>query len=151
MQTTLKMKKGGKFISLFLVFSLLVLTGDLLAKERRGARLLITKKDGQQIKGELIAVKESSLLLKEAESGADVSVDIGEIEVIKIGKKSKLLLGGGIGLIIGGGAGLLDALTATHGGSLKSIFMPIVGLLVGGTVGAILGTSVIIILGFLIV
>jgi hypothetical protein len=39
------------------------------AEEKRGATLIIQKKDGQQVKGELIAVKENSLLLKEAESG----------------------------------------------------------------------------------
>jgi len=46
-----------KFLALFLIFSLIILSVNLYAKERRGAKLLITKKDGQQIRGELIAVK----------------------------------------------------------------------------------------------
>ena len=58
------MKAGGKkFIALFLVISLLVLTGNLLAKERRRAKLIIQKKDDQQVKGKLITVKQNSLLL----------------------------------------------------------------------------------------
>jgi len=68
-----------KFIALFMVFSILSLSGNLIAKERRGAELMVDKKDGQQVRGELIAVKQDSLLLLERESGADVSVDIEEI------------------------------------------------------------------------
>ena len=51
-----------KFISLFLIFSLMMLSTNLYAKERRGAKLIVTKKDGQQIRGELITVKPNSLL-----------------------------------------------------------------------------------------
>jgi len=40
-----------KLISLFLVFSLMMLSVNLYAKERRGAKLLITKKDWQLIEG----------------------------------------------------------------------------------------------------
>ena len=58
------MKAGGKkSIALFLVISLLALIGNLLAKERRGAKLIIQKKDDQQVKGKLITVKQNSLLL----------------------------------------------------------------------------------------
>ncbi|MFB0564675.1 MAG: hypothetical protein ACETWK_03250 [Candidatus Aminicenantaceae bacterium] len=93
-----------KFIALFLVFSLLALSANLYAKEKRGAKLIIIKTDGQQIKGELIAVKENSLLLLDSESGADVTVNINEIYFIRIVKKKKawkysLVAGGGVGLI----------------------------------------------------
>ena len=93
-----------KFIALFLVFSILAISSNLYAKERRGADLVITKKDSQQVKGELIAVKENSLLLLDSESGADISIDIADIRIIRIVKKGALyglLVGGGIGLIAG--------------------------------------------------
>jgi hypothetical protein len=45
-----------KFISLFLVFSILLLSGNIFPKERKGAELIIQKLDGQQAKGELIAM-----------------------------------------------------------------------------------------------
>jgi len=99
-----------KFTALILVFSLIMLSVNLYAKERRGAKLIVTKKDGQQVEGELITVKPSSLLLLNTE-GKDVSVDIRDIKVIRIVKKSKALLGAGLGLIIlGGGTALSIAI-----------------------------------------
>lgn len=95
-----------KFISLFLVFSILVLSGNLFAKERKGADLIIQKTDGTQVSGELIAVKKTSLLLLERESGADVTVDIRNMEMVKI-KKSKTLLGASLGFLTGVGVAAL--------------------------------------------
>lgn len=77
-------EREKKFIALFLVFSILAISSNLYAKARRGANLLIQKTDGQQVGGELIAVKQNSLLLKDSKSGADVSVDIGDVKVITI-------------------------------------------------------------------
>nr|NIM58563.1 hypothetical protein [Candidatus Aminicenantes bacterium] len=77
--------KGKKFLALFLIFYLMMLPTSLYAK-KRGAKILVTKKDGQQIQGELITVKPNSLLLLDTE-GKDVSVDIADIKVIKIVKK----------------------------------------------------------------
>ena len=51
------MNKGKKFVSLFLAFSLSVLTGDLIAKERRGAEIIVQEKNGATIKAELLTVK----------------------------------------------------------------------------------------------
>ena len=94
-----------KFMSMFLVFSILALSIPLTAKEKKGADLIIQKTDGTQVRGELIAVKENSLLLMERESGADVSVDIEDIKFIDIVKKSKtvtgLLIGGAIEAFVG--------------------------------------------------
>jgi len=95
-----------KCISLFLVFSLFVLSGNLYAK-KKGAELIVQKIVGQQVRGELITVKENSLLLLDSESGADVSVDIREIKLIEIVKKSKSLAWGGIGLVSGAVIGAL--------------------------------------------
>ncbi len=94
----------------------------MFAKEKRGANIEIYKTDQviklkmegtpwerhniePDIRGELIAVKENSLLLMERESGADVIVDIAEVGVITIAKKSQLLLGAGLGTLIGTGVG----------------------------------------------
>ena len=62
-----------KFIALFLVFSIISLYTGLYAKERRGVDIMIQKKDWQQVAGELIAVKQNSLLLKESVTGVDVT------------------------------------------------------------------------------
>ncbi len=95
-----------RFIALFLVFSLVMLSANLYAKERRGAKLVITKKDGQQIRGELITVKPNSLLLLDTE-GKDVSIDIEDIRIIRIVKKSKAGKRALYGFVIGGISGIL--------------------------------------------
>ncbi len=102
-----------KFIALFLVFFLMMLSANLYAKERRGAKLIITKKDGQQVQGELITVKPNSLLLLNTD-GKDESVDMADIKVIRIVKKSKALLAAGLGFLIGAAVG------AAVGGSLEA-------------------------------
>jgi len=92
--------KGKKLVSLALVFSALMFCPLLEAKERQGAHLKITNKDGGRLEGELIAVKPGSLLLLSG-GGSDVSADIAGIATIKIVKKSKAVTG----MLIGGGAG----------------------------------------------
>ena len=139
--------KGKKFIALFIVFSLLALSSNLMAKERRGATLVIQKKDGQQVNGELIAVKQTSLLLKDSESGADVSVDISDIKVIKIVKKSKAGLGAGLGLLIGaGGMALVGGSTCGHAfcgqcAAIGALIGAAPGLLIGGLIGVGVGVD----------
>jgi hypothetical protein len=144
------MDKSKKFIALFLVFSLLVLSANLYAKERRGAKLIITKKGGYETEGELITVKPNSLLLLSI-TGRDVSVDIADIKVIRVVKKSKALLGAGIGLLIFGGGTALFVETfgrnsweppdlhkfAVGFGAIGAI----VGLVIGGITGELLGTD----------
>jgi hypothetical protein len=142
------MKK--KILAMALVFSLLTCSGYLVAKqylipkERKGAELIVQKKDGQQMKGELIAVKPSSLLLLDSQTGADVSVEIGEIAVIKIMKKSKALTGALGGFLIGGGAGYLVAYAtdkeyATDPDTHVFLYYGILGLIAGWIAGEALG------------
>jgi hypothetical protein len=106
--------KGKKFTALFLAFSLMMLSANLYAKERRGAKLVITKKNGYQTEGELITVKPKSLLLLSI-TGRDVSVDIADIRIIKVVKKSKLLTGVWVGMAAGGGTGVLLGGSASEG------------------------------------
>jgi len=137
-----------KFTALFLVFSLMMLSANLYAKEKRGAKLVITEKDGQQIEGELITVKPNSLLLLDTE-GKDVSVGIADIKVIRVVKKSKGLLGAGLGFLVCGGVGALIAPNLqpwSDGRELGwTLFIGALGgaggLLIGGITGALLGTD----------
>ena len=161
-----------RFIALFLVFSILALSENMYAKERHGVIIEIyktkPKMDGTpfemfDIKGELIAVKENSLLLLDSKSGTDVAVDINEIYSIKIVKKSKALPVAVFGLLIGGVGGavigstgkgkLLEQVEETP---LEPYFReltknpPILlwgvmcgfhGLMIGGLIGASTGTD----------
>lgn len=82
----------------------------LSARERRGSDLVITLKDGQTVTGELIAVKQDSLLLLNS-VGKDESVDIAGIGSIRIVMKSRggtgFLIGFFAGAIVGGVAGYI--------------------------------------------
>ncbi len=134
-----------KFIALFLIFSLVMLSTNLYAKERRGAKLIVAKKDGQQVQGELITVKPNSLLLLDTE-GKDVSIGIADIKVIRVKKKSKgartgFLIGGGLALIVGVGQ-----IGAEVHGFIPSfidglIFFALPGALIGVIIGAVAGTD----------
>ncbi len=136
-----------KFLIIVFIFNL-VFTLSLLAQEKRGAQLMVHKKDGGSVQGELITVKANSLLLMSSE-GADVTIDIDNVEEIRVIKKSKLLLGAGIGMAAGamGGALLLnDIWYEEHGdltkgeAALKSgILFGCFGLLLGGMTGAYAG------------
>ena len=137
-----------KFVSLFLVFSLLALSGNLIANERRGAKIVIQKKDGQQVRGELLAVKKDSLLLL-SDFRTDVSVDIKDVKVIKIVRKSKAL----IGLLAGGALGALLGLatykkpvkkgmiTLDFGPEYVAVGGGFLGGLIGLCIGAVVGTD----------
>lgn len=144
-----------KFISLFLVLSILLLSGNLFARERKGADLVIQKTDGTQIRGELIAVKENSLLLLERDSGADVTVDIHDIRVITIVGKSKAFGGAVRGLFIGACVGAIVGLVADkvidkedwvwgpeHSALLGGGIGGAAGAIGGGLIGASAGKNV---------
>ena len=150
-----------KFISLFLAFSLVMLSVNLYAKERRGVTLIIQRKSDQiknirlkdtpwetsaitGIKGELITVKPNSLLLLDTE-GKDVSVDIADIKVIRVMKKSKPLLGAGIGFLIGAISAIIIGISVEWA-SLAGTFRAIglfggIGALLGAGIGAVAGTD----------
>jgi hypothetical protein len=140
-----------KFISLFLISSLMMGSVTLYAKERRGAKVLITKRDGKLFEGELITVKPTSLLLLTKE-GKDQSVDIADIKVIRVINKSKILSGAGPGLLIGGGTGALIGflsgddsgyvgLSAADKALVLGIGLGTIGLLIGGVGGAFAGAD----------
>jgi len=126
------------------------------SKERRGAKLIITETDGQQIEGELITVKENSLLLLHTE-GRDISVVIADIKLIKIVKKSQFWVGAFAGFLMGGafGAslgisyaekekskpGLLAGYMADWAILGYGLGLGAIGALLGGSIGAFAGTD----------
>jgi hypothetical protein len=93
-----------KLIASALIGSLIILPGVLLAQERRGAMVVVTRKTGGQVAGELIVVKQDSLLLL-SPVGKDESVDIPDIWTIEIVRKHKAGSGFLIGFLAGGIAG----------------------------------------------
>ena len=144
---------GKKFISLFLVLSLLSINCAYLnmSKERRGVELVVIKLDGRQIDGELVAVKKSSLLLADF-PGVGVSVDVADIKKIRIVKKSKAkrcsVAGFLVGTVIGGVYGVKKVLREGEdisyfyiGGICGLMYGAIFGL-VGTVIGSCIGSAV---------
>jgi len=95
----------AKLIASALIISFLVLPADLSAKERRGADLIVTRLDGSQVSGELIAVKRDSLLL--LSNGRDESIDLADVKTVRIVKKSRAGKGALYGFLAGAAGGAL--------------------------------------------
>ncbi len=143
-----------RFIALFLVFSILTLSMPLTANWKKGADLIIQKTDGQQVRGKLIAVKKTSLLLLERDSGADVTVDIDDIRIITIVKKSKFLKDTGFGFLIGTAIGSGVSIIYSLGGTKEqgssgfdaygAVFIfAIIGTAIGGIFSVVSGNKTI--------
>lgn len=130
-----------KFTAVGLVLLLLSLPTLLSARERRGADLVITLKDGQTVTGELIAVRPSSLLLL-SPAGKDESIDVAGVSEIKVVRKSRALKGALYGFLAGavGGIALAYAVRMTEE-SVKPIIYPL-GAAAGGTVGGLIGLGI---------
>jgi hypothetical protein len=145
-------KKGNKFIALFLIISLMSISCATLTRQRhkgfefskeqkQGDVVKIQKKDGNQIKGELIAVKQNSLLLLDTE-GKDASIDITDIRVIWI-KKSKTGKGAAYGALWGAAipAALFGIMGLTFSGGFElSVWIAVVGG--AAALGAFLGAAI---------
>jgi len=121
----------------------MMLSANLYAK-KHGADIIVVKKDGQELQGELIAVKESSLLLMGYVSGRDVSIDISDIKVIQIKGKSRFLPGLQIGGLVGGISGVIWLASMGAGGdSAWAGYVIVSGLfaITGGLIGGLIGSA----------
>lgn len=114
----------------------------LKSDQKRGVDIIIQKKDGQKVGGELIAFRQKSLLLLSSE-GADVSVDIELIRHLTIVNKAKTGKGFGYGaLITGGTMGLLALLVWRDEASESPVVASVLGFaLIGGMVGTLFGVA----------
>jgi len=115
----------------------------LEAGARRGAEIVVQKNDGHQIHGELIAVKKTSLLLLDAESRIDVSVNMKEIELIHVLKGPKTGLGAISGFLVGGAVGVTATGNSKDCGQCpNSARRNIVGGALVGGIGALIGALI---------
>jgi len=121
-----------------------MLSAELIAQDRQGALILVKKVDGQRIEGELIAVEQKSLLILDRKVNERATVELDDINFIKIiGKDNAMKMGGsiGIGALLGSliGASIGIAGTTTE---LGAIFFGAIGGAIGIVVGLILGITV---------
>lgn len=144
-----------KAIFLFLAVSVFALSVPLSANQKKGANLIIQKKDGQKVKGELIAVKKASLLLLNEESGADMSIPVVQIRSIIVVKKAnpRKYVGLGVPIVSGGGALVYSVFVAPEGSesgfylihaAVGAFFGLVAGLIIGEISDRIAGKDKII-------
>jgi hypothetical protein len=136
-----------KIISLMLVAAVILLWSNALAKERPGAAVVLSLKDGRMLKGELYAVKADAVIIVDAqsESATVAAADITRIELKKrIGRsiRTGAIIGFGAGAVTGikaiagddhGGSGGLLGYAA--GGGLLGLMFAVPGALAGWIVG----------------
>jgi hypothetical protein len=134
----------AKLIASALVVSFLVLPAGLSAKERRGANLIVTRLDGSQVSGELIAVKRDSLLL--LSNGRDESIDLADVKTVRIVKKSRAGKGALYGFLVGAAGGALwgsanqDSDVWGNGTAwVAGAYVGAIGALTGLLAGSVLG------------
>lgn len=81
---------------------------NVTPRQKRGAEILLKMIHGQTLRGELITVKENSLLLLSSD-GADISVYVKDIKTIILVKKSKAFQWGGITFLLSSGIAIAGA------------------------------------------
>ena len=116
----------NQLTAIALLLVLFSLPAPLLAREKRGADLVVTKFDGSQVSGELIAVKRDSLLLLGLD-GKDESVGVADIAIIRIVRRSKAWQGLLYGFVPGAVGGAIW-------GSQNTDDMGVLGGIMGGLV-----------------
>jgi hypothetical protein len=140
-------------VPVFVLLGLLFLVSGSSAKEKsNGALILVQKLDGRIIEGELLAVKDTKLILMDSGNLSGITEDLCDIRTIKIVKKSKLLPGllilGGSEAILGmGGSSNQEGSLRLSSGQRQLLYGTGLAMLGGGIWGALKGNDETISLG----
>lgn len=148
----------NKFTALFLVFSLLLLSGELFSREKKGAHIIVHKKDGQILECELIAVQTTNLLLQNSKTSYMERINIDDVRTIVISMKPKFVLRIFVGSLVGGAIGCTlgflegdepdyPQVVSLKGGGWepgataekKALIYGLAGVFIGGATGASIG------------
>jgi len=136
-----------------LAFSLGFFPGRLICDEKQGANIIVNLVDRPPASGELLAVREDSLILMDTNLKTGLTIDFKDIKSVRIIRKSQVMLGmlGGFlaGRIISSGIKdpvqitadnwIIDVGAASINRGMTtgaiSLGMTVVGALVGGAMG----------------
>jgi len=136
---------------ILLVLLLFFLGQASLWAARKGALLKVHKTDQQVVEGELVAVRETKLILVDSAS-RDLAVDINEVNLITIDKKGHSWLGAGLGIVLGGIVGVAIAPSKRVEDIWEIPILPVeegmsktgyglAGMLAGGILGGLIGAA----------
>jgi hypothetical protein len=139
------LKRIGRLIHFFIVMALIfgLSTNALTAKERRGSTVRVTLKSGAHAQGELIAVRQDSLLILDG-SGQETSFDIGEVLSLRVSTRKKRFPAGFAGFVAGAAIGY-TAGANPHGWPHDDDTRVLSGVGLGllcGVIGAVTGSIV---------
>ena len=136
------MKSGlRRLVVSALIVSLIGVPQVLLAQEKRGANLIVSTKAGPSVAGELIAVRQDSLVLL-SPAGKDESVAVGDISTVIIVKKSKAGTGFMIGLLVGGIAGGVLGSKLNEGDPDYETKGAVAGVILFGALAGLIGLGI---------
>ncbi len=140
-------------LGIMLVLGLTGLPTTLAAATRQGATVLVRDNRGRLHEGELIAVKQNAIIILESYSASDVSLELSEIDSVRIIRKAKVLQGMGIGLATGAATGALIgfasgndepgwfSFTAGEKAAVAGAALGTLGLILGAIFGAAAGSD----------
>lgn len=132
--------RSRQLLATILASLLLLLPGDLAARERRGAEIVVSLKDGRTVSGELIAVKPGSLLILDP-AGKDESIGLADIATFRVFKKHRPVRGTLYGTLVGaaaaGVAGYALVPKNTEYPLLVPMYCGFIGAVVGGFIGLV--------------
>jgi hypothetical protein len=137
---------------IILIVLVFICCWGLPAKDKKkGANIIIQKKDGKTITGELLTVKSDAIILMDSLNQTGITQSVKEIKKITVVKKGRFFKGLGLGLVIGGGSGALlglasgddepgwFSLTAEQKAAVGGLGLGIISALTGGIIEAIKG------------
>ncbi len=140
---TKALRAGLGVIVILLMAFILGIVHPLGAGSKDGAKLKIVTKDGTILLGELLAVKDRSLLVEGGKYDSSAAIELDDIRDLAIRGKSKGLLVSGIGLLGGAAVGALigstTPVTEWGGSSFDGVSFTAIGAGVGAAAGAAFG------------
>ncbi len=128
-------------IASVLALVVISLPGAVRARERRGADVVVIRKNRIQVSGELIAVKQDSLLLLNRVA-QDVSIKFVDVSAIRVFKKSHASTGFLIGFLVGGAAGAAWGYSRNSGDPGDQKMAAGAGVLLFGGLAGVLGVAI---------
>jgi len=130
-------KRSGT--ALALVATLALATVPLAAQTGKGATVVVTMRDSEQVTGELISVRPSSLLLLIA-SGSDRTLDLAGVKSVRVVRRSKAGIGALSGIVLGSGVGAVAASVGYRNADPCESAVAKAGIVVlGGLAGLVIG------------
>jgi hypothetical protein len=136
-----KITHGPMTVAVIFLFVFFMQTHLQATQKRRGSTVIVTMNDGSQVEGELLTVKDDALLVYDPDADQGKSIDLRQVDRVKLLKKSKIGVGIALGLALGIGICFHYIEVLGNKGDMQELVYlfyipPLTGLL-GGGIGAL--------------